>query len=331
MGCGDAGHEDDDHSLGMMSPVAAYEADYMSLVQASDQVTPPTSSPVPPQLHLAASVSASTLPALDSASPPSASAAPISASVPLRRRDTVHAMPCTSGSAADADAPISASPATPATPPSPPILAAQRGIPPTERASSGLRCGHDWRDLDRSCTPRGEVAAPATGISGASAIHTPQRDASPSNVGSGLVSPPEIMRGASYGSCSGIMHAEDVPDSAAALQNTAAQKAAAVEATVRGAKGATDGATGEAAADLPPVPRPSMDAAHRQLGFEARCVAGTACGRPCNGPPLVEQGLVIRLVVDGAEGGDAPPHVRVIISPWVCLPVRAVLRRVLDF
>lgn len=333
MGCGDAGHEDDDHSLGMMSPVAAYEADYMSLVQASDQATPPTASPVPPPLRLAASASASTLPVLDSASPPGASASPISASIPLRR-DTVHVVRCASGPAATADAPISASPATPATPPSPPILAAPGRIAPAERAGPGLRCGHDWRDLDRSCKPDGdEVAAAATGTSNVSvsAMHALQGEASQGDVdhyvggrlaeGGGLVSPPDISRGASYGSCSGVMHAEDVPDSAAALQNAAEQKAAAAEAALRGSNGAVDGATDVTGTDLPPVPRPSMDAAHRQLGFEARRAAGAVPGGCRDGAPLVEQGLVIRLVLDGVDGGAGPPYVRVIISPWVCLPV----------
>lgn len=122
--------------------------------------------------------------------------------------------------------------------------------------------------------------------------------------------PPSMLRGDSCSGVSGPVSAEDMPDSAAAMQDAAERHVAAAQ------RGAAPGSA------PPQGPRQSIDAAYRQLGFEARRglvrsqpgAAGVAEGGPAEG------GLVVRLIVDTTGAPDGTPHVYVRISPWVRHP-----------
>lgn len=281
----------------MMSPVAAYEADYMSLVQASDQTPPPQSAArAAPRRSFSTNGSAAPAAAASASPPVHLDSPPVCDSLPMaphRGAAGSRVMRCASGPAGAPGALLSDTAA------SPPALAAPTDYG-TQHGRDRPRCGHDWRDLDRSCTPRGDADAVATGASQAAARSVGGWRAEVARP----VPPPEIASGESLGSCSGEIRAEDVPDSAAALQNAAE----------RAARGMDDAS----APDLPPVLRPSMGAVHRQLGFEARrSTAPAAVQAAGNEGTPVERGLVVRLQVDLAEAPDVQQYVRVMIFPWV--------------
>eukprot|EP00892_Ulva_mutabilis_P011444 jgi/Ulvmu1/8672/UM047_0010.1 len=332
-GDGEEGVDGDDHSLGMMSPVAAYEADYMSLVQGAEHAA--TACPANRKSPLRRHTSASLL-SPDAASPASPStlpSPPLGTSLPLHGNTAAapgrRVLRCGSGPAASAAAPISTS-MSPATPASPPILANPAEPSPAAPLLPGaaLRCGHDWRDVDRSCTPRANPAAPAATPADAAPADVPLAVSEGGGAGGHLsvdashqASPapttaPAMVRGDSCGSLAGPVQPEDVPDSAAALQ-TAVEKHAA--AAVQQSADQESRALGPVA---PVAPRSSTDVAYRQLGFDAPTSAArsqpSANGQVNQAGAVrpAEGGLMVRLVVDDTGRASAEPFVHVRISPW---------------